>query len=65
MNSPEHAVSFYPNGINMPATLRPKGKATKIAWKVMGKPANLKDHKTPKDKYINDRLVFDETADVK
>lgn len=49
----------------MPAMLRIRGKATKIAWKVLGKPQNLKDNKTPKDRWIDKRLVFDETTDVK
>ena len=49
----------------MPATLRPKGKATKIALKVMGRPINQKDNKTPKDRQIDKRLLFDETTDVK
>jgi hypothetical protein len=45
--------------------LRPKGKATKIAYKVLGKPANLKDNKTPKERQIDRRLVWDETVDIK
>ncbi len=45
--------------------LRIRGKATKIAYKVLGKPANLKDNKTPKERQIDKRLVFDETTDVK
>lgn len=49
----------------MPCMLRPKGKATKIARKVMGKPVNLQDNKTSKDRWIDKRLVFDETSDVK
>lgn len=30
----------------MPAMLRPKGKATKIAYALLGKPANMKSTKT-------------------
>ncbi len=41
-----------------------KGKATKIAYAVLGKPANMeKDVK--KDKHIERMLVFDETSRVR
>ncbi len=49
----------------MPAMLRLKGKATKIAYNVLGKPENLKDNKTYKDKKIDRRLVFEETFRVR
>ena len=45
--------------------LRPKGKATKIAYKILGKPDNLKDNRTSKDLKIDRRLVFEETYRVR
>ena len=45
--------------------LRIRGKATKIAYKILGKPDNLKDNKNRKDRWIDKRLVFDETTDIK
>ena len=45
--------------------LRFKGKPTKIAYKVMGKPQNFVDDKTFKDVYINRRLIMEETARVR
>jgi len=37
-------------------------KATKIAYKILGKPHNLrKDVKSKRDEKINKRLVFEET----
>ncbi len=50
----------------MPCMPRPKGKARKIAYHILGVPANLrKQHKSPKDKKIDDRLVFEETQRVR
>lgn len=49
----------------MAAMLRPKGKATRIAYKILGKPDNLKDNKTYKDSKIDRRLVFEETYRIR
>lgn len=49
----------------MPAMLRPKGKAILVAFKVLGMPANLRDKKSAKQKRINRRLLFEETARVR
>jgi hypothetical protein len=49
----------------MPAMLRLLGKATKIAYKILGKPDNLKEHKTIKDRKIDRRLSFEETYRVR
>lgn len=50
----------------MPIMLRPKSKATKIAYKILGKPANLKPEKTSKvQQLIRKRLIFEETARVR
>ena len=40
----------------MPAMPRIKGKATKIAYKILGKPVNIEFSKRPFDKKINKRL---------
>lgn len=49
----------------MPGMPRKKGKITKIAYAVLGKPANLLDDKTKKDSRINRRLIFEETSRVR
>ncbi len=49
----------------MPAMLRVKGKPTKIAYKILGKPENLKDKRSEKDRRIDKRLVFEETYRVR
>lgn len=45
--------------------LRPKGKATRIAFEVLGAPINETGKKTKKQKKINEQLVFQETARVR
>lgn len=48
----------------MPAMVRPHGKGTKVAFAILGKPANLQ--KRPKKKKQVDRvLLFQETARVR
>jgi hypothetical protein len=50
----------------MPVAPRQKTKATKIAFKILGKPANLQKHKLSKvQQKINNRLIFEETARVR
>ena len=50
--------------INMPAAPRVPGKATKIAYKLLGKPANMqKDSK--RDQLIDRRLLYEETMRVR
>jgi len=49
----------------MPAMPRAKGKATKIAYKVLGKPANKEDNKTKKDRWIDRRHDFEEQFRVR
>lgn len=39
-----------------------EAKATKIAYKILGVPPNIAAHKTKKEKKIDKRLVFEETA---
>ena len=49
----------------MPTAPRSDKKAKKIAFKILGVPANMKDQETPKKKKINKRLVFEETIRVR
>jgi len=43
----------------MPASPRPKGKATKIFYEVLGKPETA--NKSEQQKKIDKRLIFEET----
>lgn len=45
----------------MPAMPRIKGKATQIAFKILGTPESLKFKRNKEQKRINKRLVFEET----
>ena len=49
----------------MPAAPRPNKKATKIAWAILGKPANMQFKPSEKEKYIDRRLLFEETTRVR
>lgn len=50
----------------MPAMRRMPGKATKIAYKILGVPANIKySKKNPKEQAIDKRLTFVETQRVR
>jgi hypothetical protein len=49
----------------MPTMPRIPSKATKIAYKVLGIPANLKNKKTVEQRRVNQRLTFEETARVR
>lgn len=44
----------------MPGAPRPKGKAKKIAYAVLGKPRNMQKENRKQSK-VNRRLVFEET----
>jgi len=44
----------------MPAAPRVKGRATNIAYAILGKPNNLKKDKSKKDRLINKRLNFED-----
>jgi hypothetical protein len=46
----------------MPGMPRPNTKATKIAKKIMGTPPNKENILTQHRRYINRRLVFEETV---
>lgn len=46
----------------MPIMYRdPKNKATKLAWKIIGKPANLQYKENAVNKKLNERLIAEES----
>jgi len=49
----------------MPVMPRMSGKARKIAYKILGKPANMENVKSKKKSKLNKRLTFEETQQVK
>lgn len=49
----------------MPMMPRPSGKATKIAYKILGKPANMESKKPKENDEINQRLLYEETVRVR
>jgi hypothetical protein len=48
----------------MPAMPRIEGPAKKIAYKILGVPANMKKDKKKQEK-VNKRLIFEETVRVR
>lgn len=51
----------------MPAAPRTHKKCTKIAYKIMGTPANIRseEEESTKEKKVNKRLIFEETSRMK
>lgn len=49
----------------MPAMPRIPGKPTKIAYKILGVPANIAFHRTKEEKAVNKRLIYEETTRVR
>ena len=49
----------------MAQMLRPKGKAKKIAYALLGVPANIAAKRNKRQQYINERLLYDETRRVR
>jgi hypothetical protein len=49
----------------MPVAPRAKGKAQKIAFKILGKPANLSFKRSPQQEYVNELLISQESSRVK
>ncbi len=43
------------------AMIRPKGKAKNIAFKILGKPANMQEKSTKQKRKVNQRLLYEET----
>jgi hypothetical protein len=44
--------------------LRPNGKAKKIAYAILGKPANM-NKRTPKERELDRRLLYEESYRVR
>jgi hypothetical protein len=49
----------------MPAMPRTLSKSTKVAYKIMGIPANIAHKRTKSEKVVNKRLMFEETFRVR
>jgi hypothetical protein len=49
----------------MPVMPRQNKKATKIAFRILGKPANLQSKPEKKEKSVKARLIFEETMRVR
>jgi hypothetical protein len=49
----------------MPSMMRMPGKAKKIAYKILGIPANLEYKRDAVEKKINKRLIFEESIRVR
>jgi hypothetical protein len=49
----------------MPAMLRKKGKATRIAHDLMGTPQNSQQRKSSRKNKVEQRLAFEETTRVR
>lgn len=52
-------------GLIMPQAVRPKGKAYKIAVAILGIPENKQNKKSERDKRVDQRLLYSETARVR
>ena len=59
-----HANIALNQSINMPAMPRPSGKASRIAYAVLGKPANMQ-HKRGRRSSIQQKLIAQDTRLVK
>lgn len=46
----------------MPSMIRMPGKGKKIAWKILGVPANISYKPTERERKINHLLKFQETS---
>lgn len=49
----------------MPMMPRQRGKATRIAWSILGEPPAMKVKKNRKQSEINKKLIFEETVRVR
>jgi len=49
----------------MPEMVRPDNKARKIAWAILGTPANMATKKTKRQRAIDQRLLASETSRVR
>lgn len=66
MNGLKMAVTSLWYWINMTAMVRPKGMGKRVAYAILGVPANMKElRKTKKEKHIDSLLKYDETQRVR
>lgn len=49
----------------MPAALRPKGLPTRVVYSILGKPANVTGKRTPREKWIDEKLLSERTWRLK
>jgi len=63
MTCTEKSISIQ-RRFNMPVMLRPNGKAKKIAYAILGKPANM-NKRTPKERELDRRLLYEESYRVR
>lgn len=49
----------------MPVMKRVKGKATKIAYKILGMPSNIRNYKTKTARVVDERLNSELTSRVR
>jgi hypothetical protein len=49
----------------MPTMIRIPGKAQKIAYKILGVPANIEFKRNANEKKIDKRLIFEESVRVR
>lgn len=53
------------SGSAMPCAPRQNKKATKIAWKITGKPANLENKRSSMQEKVDKALLYQETTRVR
>jgi hypothetical protein len=57
---------IYPlKGVTMATMFRPKGKAAKINWKILGKPAPLNFKRSSAQEKMDKELTYQETSRVR
>jgi hypothetical protein len=57
-------ILFLKSG-KMPAMPRSNKRATKVAFKILGTPANLEFKRSKQQEYVNKMLISQETSRVK
>ena len=62
-------ILAFISGSQMPVMIRAKdngkGKANKIVWKIIGKPAVLNFKRSPQQEKMNKELLYQETSRVR
>ena len=59
------SVTTFQRSGNMACAPRYNKPATAIAWKILGKPANLSFKRSKQQEYVNKMLLSQETSRVK